>query len=522
MLGSYFSSGQQGAIAAAAALSISAVYFFQRGAHRAALSLLLASALLLRLFAALLDPFLNTWDEAVHALVAKHLSEDPLKPYLYTEEALALDHTQWTHNHVWLHKQPFFLWCMALSIKAFGPTVLAVRLPSVVFMTALVGFTYGIANAIAGQRAAFVTALLMTWTQWHLRLVAGAVITDHNDAAFIALVGGSIWAWFLGHRARDLRWAVLIGAFSGAALLTKWLPGLLVFLPWGLIAAWRTIRGRGRQEWRSFGASLMVVILMVLPWQLYAWSTYPIEMAHEMAYNTAHVWTPLEGHTGDGWFYWEALREQLFPIAPFVVFSSVAWMVFLHRKDEGAWHMGISVGFVYVFYSLVATKMKSYAMLVVPYLFIGVGGALAWIVDRTLKGLVANTSLILLAVSVAVMLFNVERLQLLHTTQCSQDPYASIYRTANIHNLQAMQSVKDLTAGHDRVFLFNVPFPADLQHSFFHGQEALPWLPYRGQLERLSAKGYSIFIVDPPECYDVPREVGVIDLKGMGFRPTEP
>lgn len=79
----------------------------------------------------LIDPFLNEWDEQYHALVAKHLSENPFKPLLIKNSPVALDYKSWAYCHVWMHKQPLFMWQMALSIKTFGTSLFAVRLPSV-------------------------------------------------------------------------------------------------------------------------------------------------------------------------------------------------------------------------------------------------------------------------------------------------------------------------------------------------------------------------------------------------------
>jgi len=47
-------------------------------------------ALGVRIFAAMLDPFLNTWDEQFHALVAKNMMANPFKPMLYAESHFAL------------------------------------------------------------------------------------------------------------------------------------------------------------------------------------------------------------------------------------------------------------------------------------------------------------------------------------------------------------------------------------------------------------------------------------------------
>jgi 4-amino-4-deoxy-L-arabinose transferase-like glycosyltransferase len=78
-----------------------------------------------------LDHFLILWDEQYHALVAKNMLKNPFKPTLYPVELLDYDYRNWSANYIWLHKQPLFLWQIALSLKIFGTTELAVRLPSI-------------------------------------------------------------------------------------------------------------------------------------------------------------------------------------------------------------------------------------------------------------------------------------------------------------------------------------------------------------------------------------------------------
>ncbi len=96
-------------------------------------------------FAISLDPFLHAWDERYHALVAKSLAADLRRPLLYTEALLPYSISDWTANHVWLHKPPLFLWQIAASLKIFGAEPWAVRLPSALLTVVTAGLTYDIA-----------------------------------------------------------------------------------------------------------------------------------------------------------------------------------------------------------------------------------------------------------------------------------------------------------------------------------------------------------------------------------------
>src|SRR4051812_1318969 len=94
-------------------------------------TLLTVLGLALRCYMAGLDPFLHEWDECFHALVARNMMDHPLVPMLRKGQLLPYDYQQWVGNTVWLHKQPLFLWQMALSMKLFGVSEFALRLPSI-------------------------------------------------------------------------------------------------------------------------------------------------------------------------------------------------------------------------------------------------------------------------------------------------------------------------------------------------------------------------------------------------------
>ena len=111
-------------------LVISAVTFHV-DKKQIALTFLFFGSLGLGFFIANLDNFLIIWDEQYHALVAKHMLDNPFRPTLYSIPLLDYDYKNWTSNHVWVHKQPLFLWQMALSLKMFGINEMAIRIPSI-------------------------------------------------------------------------------------------------------------------------------------------------------------------------------------------------------------------------------------------------------------------------------------------------------------------------------------------------------------------------------------------------------
>lgn len=520
MFGSYFNTGQQGLLATAFLLAVLAMIFHGREREKTALVLLLSSALAMRLFAAFLDPYLNMWDESVHALVAKNMSQYPLTPMLFREEALDLTYTNWTENHIWLHKQPFFLWVMALSIKVFGPTVFAVRFPSAVFSVAWVFFTHGIAHALYGRRTAFIAALLMTFTNWTLSQVAGFEPTDHNDSAFVALVGGSLWAWYAVLPRSERRGVLLIGVFAGCAVLTKWLTGLLVFAGWGA-----TVLVYGSERWariKLMVRALCIATVIAAPWQIYAWARFPVEMSNEMSYNARHFCEVLEGNGGTENYYFDRIAEKLFPFDPYLFSVFVLLGLFSIRRRDHRLHALITVVGLFEFFTVAASKMGGYILPILPYFLTSIAYCIDRCAPEQLGGKWPDVVRLSAAGFLAGMLLNIPQLQIRHTAQCRVDPYFARYVPARLNNLASLHELDHLIGDTPRAVVFHVPYPENLNLAYFHGHEGLSWMPSIEYCERLHAAGCSLFLVDPPEGGpSLPAYVRVIHRDRPMFLPCE-
>ncbi len=250
-------------------LIASVVSFEQFQKNKLSLILLFISGLFLCSAMAMLDPFLNNWDEQFHALVAKNLLLHPFTPTLYENPILPYNYTSWIANHVWLHKQPLFLWQIAISLKVFGLNEFAVRLPSILMMSILPLFIYRIGKISLNERIGYYGALLFCTAFYVHEMLTGFPPSDHNDIAFLFYITASIWAWVEYERAQKKYWLILIGLFSGGAVLIKWLTGLLVFSGWGLAILFNKERRKSFQEYKSIASSFIVSLIVFIPWQVY-------------------------------------------------------------------------------------------------------------------------------------------------------------------------------------------------------------------------------------------------------------
>src|SRR5690606_3012419 len=173
-------------------------------------------ALALRCYMAMLDPFLHPWDEQFHALVARNMMDNPFVPMLRKGHMLPFNYQDWGGNVVWLHKQPLFLWQIALSMKLFGVSLLSFRLPSIIMGTAMVPMIYHLCrNLKAGHFTAIVAAGMHACCFYHLQLLSGYAGMEQNDIAFSFYVLASIWAYSNYSKNEHWKWMLAIGVFAG-------------------------------------------------------------------------------------------------------------------------------------------------------------------------------------------------------------------------------------------------------------------------------------------------------------------
>jgi 4-amino-4-deoxy-L-arabinose transferase len=366
-------------------LAVASVVLSDKGKNNYAVFILFFAAFFLRLFMAWLDPFLHPWDECFHALVARNMMGHPFKPMLIANPIVDYTIDNWCSNHIWLHKQPLFLWQMALSMKLFGVSPFAIRYPAVLMGALMVPMLYRIVIIATGNtRIAFMSAILMCFSYYHLELLAGYYGIDQNDIAFDFYVLASIWAYMEYTRNRKMSWAILIGVLAGCAVLNKWLTGMLIFGGWGLHILLAIRQKEIRKDILHFLLSILVCTAVFLPWQLYILHAFPAEAKYEFAFNSRHVWEVVESHGGTIWYYFDFFN---------VYFGKYIWCLlpiglllspFIKQyRNHRMLTLAVYFMVVYTFFSFVAkTKVQAYLMVVVPigYMFMAV--AIYYILDK--------------------------------------------------------------------------------------------------------------------------------------------
>lgn len=517
----YFSNWHLVELVAGLFLIAGALYLWHKERASAALILLVAGVLFTSHWVAGLDEFLCLWDEQYHALVAKNMLKNPLKPMLYEQPVLGYDYRDWTSNQVWLHKPPLFLWLMALSLKLFGTEAWAVRLPSVLMHGLGVLMVYRLGAITINRNTGFYGAVFYGLSYHLLELAAGKFPTDHNDSAFLFFVLGSLWSWAeYEEHGRKWYWAAAVGIFAGCAVLVKWLVGLLVYAVWTLAQALPAgTNALKNVDFRRILTTILISFLIFIPWQLYVWWAFPLEARHEMKLNTAHFFNAIEGHGGDMWFHLRAIRNIYGGGEAVPYLLAAGGLLMLWKGSKTIYKVGLlaAVFITYAFYTAAATKMTSFCVIVAPIGFLWLGLLTEQTLSLLEKILKNKTLIALLSAFVvfAIGLFCLDlgKIQRYHTAKYSHD---NMNRAADLAQMQLIQQLKKELNGKKWVI-----FDADLRLKghiavmFFTDWVAYDFIPDKAQLEQTLSAGYRVVLVtqgEIPEFLKENKEVKLVVL----------
>lgn len=442
----------------------------------------------LRLHYAHLDPYLHAWDERYHALVAKNLMDDPLLPLLRAEPLVPYDDKAWCCNHIWVHKQPLFMWQMAASMAIFGVSEFAMRYPSVLMGCLMILLCFRITMLLTQHwMTSIVAALIMSTSNYHLEQVSGWIGMDHNDVAFSFYILASIWAYAEYRLKNKLFWALLVGVFCGLAMLNKWLTGLLVFLPWTLLSIYHFYIEKKVKMIVPIFLALITSFAIFLPWQVYLFHQFPELARYEMTYNQRHLTEVLEGHGGSAVFYLERF-PQYFGTQLYLLVPAGIWVAWYHRKRFDLalnYTLSLCLLVVLFFFSIVAqTKLPSYVFIIAPIGFIYIAIAINALFDL-LPTLSSKTALLTVVC--------LSSLSYLNTILKRKD---NTERQTMIENTRIYKSLKNLLPQNYHTII-NANSYEDIDIMFFNdGIIAYHWWPDEKYADSLAQKG--VFLASMP------------------------
>jgi 4-amino-4-deoxy-L-arabinose transferase len=482
---------------------------------RLAMILLIFGALGLRVWAALLDPFLNLWDEQYHALVAKNLMSYPFKPMLIVDPVLPYGIHEWDRNHIWLHKQPLYLWQIAASFKLFGINEFTLRLPSVLLSTAVTYCIYRMGKLSLNPRAGFYAALLWALSSFGLNLVSGRHVCDHNDVAFVSYITASLWAWTEYEHSGKKKWIFIIGLLAGMAVLVKWLTGMLVFGAWGMAVLFDKEKRKILSSYLHIAYSVIVAVIVFLPWQLYILHTFPEEAKYNYALNAAHFTDVIPPHDGDAFFHYHAMQDLYGDsvVTPVIVILSFILLLFSIRNRTYRTAYAFTVLVVYTFFTLAATKMTAFCFPVCSIIFIAMGNVLDKIVAWLRTVLSRKAALIIAAgavVLIGVLNLAIEKLQSMHTPWKPNDADMRYFRIVDKYMYKRLP--QQLPEG-DFV-IFGCREREHVMVMFYTDYTAYDRVPDEKTIAELKSKGIKMAAYDYAWLPDhIRKDPGIIKIK---------
>ncbi|MDD3741151.1 MAG: glycosyltransferase family 39 protein [Bacteroidales bacterium] len=467
------------------------ILFLRKSKHSLSLLLLIFAGLILRITISS-DQYLHPHDEKYHALVAKNLIDHPLKPTLYENPIHKIDYTDWSCNHIWLHKQPLPLWCMAVSIYILGNNEFAVRTPSIILSCIAIWLIYQISlfffKGKSERKTAWIAALLMTINGLVLELTGGRIATDHYDIFFMFFILAGIY-FSAKHVISGKRiYSLLIGLSIGLAILTKWLPALIVIPIWLMIAF----------DSKKFSKSEIILNLLVitaiatavfLPWQLYIYSHFPTEASYTASYNIKHFTEVLDNQTGEFWFYLARMGTNYGELI-FLPLIFILIRYFKNKKDFKLFSLIIWIFIPLIFFSIAKTKMQAYILFIAPALFIISAWFVTYLTDKAIDG---KHKFIDFALAILIIVlpirYSIERIK----------PFS-----AENKNPDWVQTLKKLNNSKlpKNTLLFNHPYP--IEAMFYLDCTAYSSLPPTDSLSKYYSEGYNIIIYNQT---NVPEEI---------------
>ncbi|QZX99896.1 ArnT family glycosyltransferase [Halobaculum rubrum] len=218
--------------------------------------------------------FHQGWNEGHYALIARGFLDHSLVP-------------RYAGRYVY-SVPPLFPYTVAASYLAFGTSVVAARLPSILATGGLIVATYALGRELFDRRTALVGSALLAVLPF-VQLYGGRVQTD---MLMTALLTASLAAIVRGYdRADGTRWLVAGGGLFAAAVAAKQ-PSLLLA---GVVIAWLVADGRFDRETINrtgvlIGASA-VFLLPVAAWLAFNYSlnptTFVTDWRHELFSRTS-------------------------------------------------------------------------------------------------------------------------------------------------------------------------------------------------------------------------------------------
>lgn len=294
------------------------------------------------------------------------------------------------------HKPPGTFWAVGASLRLFGESEWAGRLPVALasLLTLAICWAWARSEADANVAARTVLVLVTSLQFWFLSRL---VLTDMFLTASVTAAMG--FAWHARSQPQSRAWVGFWLALVASALF-KGPVGLAVVLP---VLGLGSLCLREKKPWNLrplLGVSLF--LLLSLPWYAVVCSQHEGLLEYFLRFQTAQrLLTTVHGRPGAWWFYLPVLALGFFP-----------WSTGLPLTVLRAWQRGedfdrfllIWVGFPLLFFSCSGSKLPTYLLVIFPALALLTARASRSAGALRTLGSLALSTLALFAAALAVFL----------------------------------------------------------------------------------------------------------------------
>ncbi|HEV7460121.1 MAG TPA: glycosyltransferase family 39 protein [Solirubrobacteraceae bacterium] len=194
-------------------------------------------------------------------------------------------------------KIPFDLWLQVASVKLFGFSSTALRLPEALGATAAIPLLYDLVRRLFGSTAGLVAALA-------LAVMPVAVLTgrsDTMDSLMMALMVLAAWCVVRGvqSRRRELIWLSLAGVALGLAFEVKLFEALTV-VPALVLLYYLGSESTRRRRLRNLAVGTLVFLVVSLAWPIAISLTPGKDQPYALGSTDGTVWNAIFVFNGVG------------------------------------------------------------------------------------------------------------------------------------------------------------------------------------------------------------------------------
>jgi 4-amino-4-deoxy-L-arabinose transferase len=259
---------------------------------------------------------------------------------------------------------------MSASIAMFGTNVIAVRLVSIILSSLLILLIYGIGKELFNRKVGLISAFLFAINGFVLEIGSGRAATDHVDLTFLFFITLAIFFSVYSAKKSSYLISTLVGTAIGLAILSKWVPALIVLPIWLLL----NMHYKNNVTFILKALCIIIVsmLLISIPWQWYILNTYPLEAKYEYEFNTRHF---AEVLGTDESYYLYNLHHLRIKFGEYLYFPMIILCIFLLKKWRNTYNLKLLLLWIWifvplVFFSFVKTKMPGYILFTVPALYL--------------------------------------------------------------------------------------------------------------------------------------------------------